>query len=138
MGDNNRSITLYTDGCTYQNRNVTLSNALLNLAMLHNVIIEQKYLELGHTQMEVDSMHAMIKKKLKNQVINVPAEYISICKNAKKSKSYTVEYLSYSYFKNFKNLQFDNSIRPGKMKGDPKVHKLLLNYTLNLLLRLLY
>lgn len=137
MGDNNRSITLYTDGCTYQNRNVTLSNALLNLAMLHNVTIEQKYLELGHTQMEVDSMHAMIEKKLKNQVINVPAEYISICKNAKKSKPYTVEYLSYSYFKNFKNLQFYNSIRPGKMKGDPKVHKLLLNYTLNLLLRLL-
>ncbi|CAF4857457.1 unnamed protein product [Pieris macdunnoughi] len=121
MGDDNRYITLYTDGCTYQNRNVILSNALLNIAMLHNVTIEQKYLEVGHTQMEVDSMHAMIEKKLKNQVINVPAEYITICKNAKKSKPYIVEYLNYSYFRNFKNLQFYNSIRPGKMKGDPKV-----------------
>lgn len=126
MGDENRHIILYTDGCTYQNRNGTLSNALLNLAMLHNVTIEHKYLELGHTQMEVDSMHAMIEKKLKNQVINVRAEYITICKNAKKSKPYTVEYLPYSYFKNFKNLQFYSSIRPGKMKGDSKVHKLLI------------
>ncbi|CAG4943285.1 unnamed protein product [Parnassius apollo] len=49
------------------------------------------------------------------------SEYITICKNAKKSKPYTVEYLNYSYFKNFKNLQFYTSIRPGKMKGDPKV-----------------
>ncbi|CAF4910209.1 unnamed protein product [Pieris macdunnoughi] len=49
------------------------------------------------------------------------AEYITICKKAKKSKPYIVEYLNYSYFKNFKNLQFYNSIRPGKMKGDPKV-----------------
>lgn len=125
MEDNNRYITLYTDGCTYQNRNVVLSNALLNVAMLHNVIITQKYLEVGHTQMEVDSIHALIEKNLKNKVINVPAEYITICKNAKKAKPYTVEYLNYSYFKNFININFSNSIRPGKMKGDPKVHKLI-------------
>ncbi|CAH0405107.1 unnamed protein product [Chilo suppressalis] len=49
------------------------------------------------------------------------AEYITICKNAKKTKSYTVEYLTYSYFKNFKNINFYNSIRPRKLKGDPKV-----------------
>lgn len=124
MGEHNRYIILYTDGCTYQNRNIVLSNALLNVAMLHNVTIEQKYLEVGHTQMEVDSMHAMIEKKLRNQVINVPAEYISICKKAKKVKPYQVEYLNYSYFKSFKDIKFYNSIRPGKMKGDPKVRKL--------------
>lgn len=116
MDDNNRCITLYTDGCTYQNRNIVLSNSLLNVAMMHNVTIEQKYLEVGHTQMEVDSMHAMIEKKLKNKVINVPAEYITICKNAKKVKPYQVEYLNYSFFKNFKEMNFYNSIRPGKMK----------------------
>lgn len=121
MGENDREITLYTDGCTYQNRNVILSNSLVNLAMIHNVTITQKYLEVGHTQMEVDSMHAMIEKKLKNQVINVPAEYITVCKKAKKHNPYEVEYLYHSYFKNFKDLKFYKSIRPGRVKGDSKV-----------------
>lgn len=121
MGKENREITLYSDGCTYQNRNITLTNALVNVAMSHNVTIIQKYLEVGHTQMEVDSMHAMIEKKLKNQTINVPAEYINICRKARNSKPYQVKYLNYGYFKNFQNLSFYKSIRPGKMKGDPKV-----------------
>lgn len=121
MGEDNRRIVIFTDGCTYQNRNITLANALLNVAMLHNVVIEHKYLEVGHTQMEVDSMHAMIEKKLKDCVINVPAEYITFCKKARKAKPYNVEYLTYSYFKNFKDVAFYKSIRPGKMKGDPKV-----------------
>lgn len=47
-------IILYSDGCTSQNRNVTLSNALLNLAIMKKITIEQKYLEVGHTQMEAE------------------------------------------------------------------------------------
>lgn len=48
--DDNRKMVLYSDGCCYQNRNATLSNALLNVvAKLHNITIEQKYLEKGHT-----------------------------------------------------------------------------------------
>lgn len=126
MDDTNREIILYSDGCTYQNRNAILSNALTNLAILHNITITQKYLEVGHTQMEVDSMHAMIEKKLKNQTINVPAEYITICRKAKKNKPYEVKYLNYPYFKSFKELNFYKSIRPGKMKGDAKVFKVYL------------
>lgn len=130
-GDNNPSIVLFTDGCTYQNRNVVMSNALLNVAMINNVTIVQKYLEVGHTQMEVDSMHAMIEKRLKNQTIHVPAEYIHICENAKKTSPYDVKYLNYSYFKTFQSVQFYKSIRPGKMKGDAKVRFLCHNYITN-------
>lgn len=43
-------IILYSDGCTYQNRNCVTSNALLLSAINHNIIIEQKFLEVGpHT-----------------------------------------------------------------------------------------
>lgn len=52
-----KPMLLYSDGCTSQNRNSTMSNALLNLALEKDVTIIQKYLERGHTQMECDAMH---------------------------------------------------------------------------------
>lgn len=68
-------IKIYSDGSAAQNRNVTISNALLNVAMTNNITIEQKYLEVGYTQIEVDSMHASIERRLRNKIMNVPAEY---------------------------------------------------------------
>lgn len=115
-------IILYSDGCTYQNRNVTMSNALLNIAMLEKITIEQKYLEVGHTQMEADSMHSTIERHLRNKIINVPAEYYTICRGARKNpERYDVTYLNHTFFKNFNNVGFLKSIRPGKKKGDSKV-----------------
>lgn len=119
---NDFKIILYSDGCTYQNRNATMTNALLNLAMSKSVIIEQKFLEVGHTQMEADSMHAMIEKQLKNKNINIPAEYIEICRKARRNpKPYNISYLTHTMFKKFDQVEFFKSIRPGKKKGDPKV-----------------
>lgn len=57
-------IILFSDGCGGQNRNYFLSNALSNFAVKYNKIIEQKWLEKGHTQMECDSAHAKIEKKI--------------------------------------------------------------------------
>lgn len=127
MDESDRELTFYTDGCTYQNRNTTVSNAMTNIALYHNVTITQKYLEVGHTQMEVDSMHAMIEKRLKNQIIHVPAEYINVCRTAKSNNTrYKCEYLTFDYFKDFKQVAFYKSIRPGKLKGDPKVKNFFL------------
>ncbi|XP_072378606.1 uncharacterized protein [Diabrotica undecimpunctata] len=121
--DKNITIILYSDGCTYQNRNCILSNALLNIVLTHtNITIEQKFLEVDHTQMEVDSMHSTIERQLKNKIINIPAEYISIVKHARKLPApYVVKYLEHTYFKKFEKIQFFKSIRPGRSKGDPKV-----------------
>ena len=77
------SIIFYSDGCTGQNRNSTLSNALLHLAIEKKVTIIQKYLERGHTQMEADAMHSLIERRLKNKKINVPADYIDVCLSAR-------------------------------------------------------
>ncbi|CAH1098426.1 unnamed protein product [Psylliodes chrysocephalus] len=52
----NNEIIIYSDGCCYQNRNPILANSLLNLAVTKSITIVQKYLEVGHTQMEADSI----------------------------------------------------------------------------------
>ena len=131
--DNPAKIIFYTDGCTYQNRNCVMNNALLNCAVKHGIIIEQKILEVGHTQMEADSVHSTIERALKNRNIDVPAEYIGICKSArKKPEPYDVMYLDHTFFKTFKNIRFLKSIRPGHGKGDAKVTDIRgMKYTLN-------
>ncbi|KAG4074406.1 hypothetical protein HA402_000385 [Bradysia odoriphaga] len=128
-------ITLYSDGCGYQNRNQFLSNALSNFAVKYNKIVEQKCLEKGHTQMECDSAHAKIEKKLENCSIHVPEDYVAVTKSARKTVKidgirkdcpYDVEYLSHDFFKNFADPRISrfNSIRPGSKAHDPTVNQL--------------
>lgn len=117
-------IVIYSDGCTNQNRNAMMSNALLDLSIKMNISITQKFLEKGHTQMEVDSVHSAIECKLKNKVIYLPTDYIQVCLDARTRPSpYEVLYLNHSYFVNYscKDLQRYLSIRPGSKTGDPCV-----------------
>lgn len=117
---NASKIILWSDGCCYQNRSVKLANALLELAIEKNVTIEQKYLEVGHTQMEVDSIHSSIERKLPpHREIYIPADYINIIKSARKDP-YTVIFLNYTDFFKYDGGKY-SSIRPGNKKGDPVV-----------------
>lgn len=119
---NIESIILYSDGCTYQNRNAILSNGLVNLAKLMNITIEQKFLEKGHTQMEADSVHSQIERQVRNKIINVPADYVPMIEKARtKPNPYLVSYLDHTFFKNYESLKYFKSIRPGKKVGDPCV-----------------
>ncbi|CAH1099616.1 unnamed protein product [Psylliodes chrysocephalus] len=124
-------IIIFSDGCGYQNRNVTLTNALLHLSKKKKITIIQKYLVPGHTQMECDSMHSTIERKLRNQEIYTPAGYLSACKSARRHpKPYSVEYLRHTYFKDYSKLSFFTSIRPGVRVGDATVNNLCaLKYT---------
>lgn len=128
-------IVIYSDGCGYQNRNHILSNALSIFAIENKRIIEQKYLEKGHTQMECDSAHACIERKLKNQEIYLPIDYLRVTKEARKTVivenkkinlPFEAIYLRYNFFYNYNDvsvLRFQ-SIRPGKKKNDPTVSDL--------------
>jgi len=60
-----KPVIIYSDGCTAKNRNCILSNALLHLSIKYKISITQKYLGKGHTQMECDSVHSVIDRKLK-------------------------------------------------------------------------
>lgn len=134
-------VVLWSDGCCYQNRNTKLSNGFLELATAENVTIEQKYLEVGHTQMEVDSIHSAIERKLrKGREICVPADYVHIIKSARQNPSpYKVIQLTYRDFDKRPEGLY-TSLRPGSKKGDPCVtdicalqHKPegIINYKLN-------
>uniref|UniRef100_A0A2H1WLH6 SFRICE_019922 n=1 Tax=Spodoptera frugiperda TaxID=7108 RepID=A0A2H1WLH6_SPOFR len=116
-----KDVVIFTDGCTAQNRNNVVSNALLRLAMSKNVVITQKYLEKGHTQMEVDSVHSVIERKLKNREVFLPSQYATITKEARKVPSpYEVITPDYTFFKDFglKDYLIYDSIRPGRGAGD--------------------
>lgn len=128
--DKTKPMVIYSDGCSAQNRNVTLSNALQHFAVTHNAEIQQKYLVVGHTQMECDSVHATIERKKKGKELFVPADFATIIKQARLSKPYEVRYLNHNFFSDFSSLQYLKSIRPGSKKGDPCVVDLkALKYT---------
>lgn len=129
---NTKTFILYSDGCAYQNRNCTLSNALYDFACKNNIVIMQKYLEKGHSQMEVDSAHSLIERKLKNKDIKLPSDYVDICRKARPKQPYKVEFLTHDYFLNFCNIRHYESIRPGNKRNDPHVtHLTCLKYSPN-------
>ncbi|CAG4977983.1 unnamed protein product [Parnassius apollo] len=119
---NTKKIILWSDGCGYQNRSLNLSNALIELSVEKNIIIEQKYPEVGHTQMEVDSIHSSIERKLPpHRDIFIPGHYINTIKSARsKPEPYKLVCLSYSDFSRYEGGRY-SSIRPGNKKGDPLV-----------------
>ncbi|XP_022829230.1 uncharacterized protein LOC111358350 [Spodoptera litura] len=117
-------IVIFSDGCTYQNRNNIMANALLNISVEHDVTITQKYLEPGHTQMECDSVHAAIERKLKNREIHLPSDYITVTKEARVNPfPYEAVQINFDFVKNYNdktNWRY-STIRPGRKAGDPVV-----------------
>jgi hypothetical protein len=111
LPDNIKHLTLFSDTCGGQNRNLQVAALLLNAVQIFNVdIIEQKFLESGHSFMEVDSMHSSIESKKKFMPIYCVNDYINIFKLARASKSksnkppYRTCQLSFSDFLDLKNL----------------------------------
>lgn len=52
--------------------------------MHKNINIFQKFPERGHTQMEVDSVHATTKRNPKNKSIYLPSDYLEVTTDAEK------------------------------------------------------
>lgn len=78
-------VCLYSDTCGGQNRNQYVA-ALLLFAVQnipHIAKIEHKFLESGHSYMEVDSMHSSIESAKKNSEIYCMPDYMSIFKRAR-------------------------------------------------------
>lgn len=107
-----KSIKVYSDGCTYQNRCKVLSNALMYFAQKNKILVEQYFLERGHTQMEVDSVHAAIECKLKKQSVYVPADYEHFIIKARTDVPYVVKNLQWDFFLDYSKLNFYDSIKP--------------------------
>lgn len=77
-----KPVIIYSNGCTAQNRNCVMSNALLHLCIKYDIIITQKFLEKDHTQMEC-SVHSVIKRKLKKIDFYLPSQLSQLTKEAR-------------------------------------------------------
>ena len=124
-----KKIIVWSDGCTYQNRNTPLSNVYLHLAKEYDIVIEQKFLVVGHTQMECDSMHSTVERKIVADIFT-PCDYYLIMEIARiRPSPYHVIPFHHHDFMTLTG-SYVNSIRPGKKTGDPTVYKLrALQYT---------
>lgn len=116
-----KQFIIYSDGCPYQNRNCVLSNALCHICKKFQVSITQKYLEKGHTQMEVDSVHSVVERKLKHKNIYVPQNYVEAIREASSVRPYQVHYVDHTFFHKYSDLTYYATIRPGTKVGDPVV-----------------
>ncbi|CAH1114230.1 unnamed protein product [Psylliodes chrysocephalus] len=99
-----------------------MSNALFQYSIRNNVIIEQKILEKGHTQMECDAMHSLIERKMKNRFIHMPSDYINITRKAR-CNPFPIDtyFVTHGFFQNFSlaSTWSYNSIRPGRKTNEP-------------------
>lgn len=132
--NDNLPIIVWSDGCGYQNRNQILSNALLDYAVRYKKTVQQKFLVKGHTQMEVDNVHALIENKLKKRNIDLPSDYIKATEEARLTLPLKARLLHHGDFRNYDDSRLFryNSIRPGKGSGDDTVQDLrLLHYDPN-------
>lgn len=108
-------VIFYSDGCTYQNRNKTVANMSVHIAMRNGITITQKFLEKRHTQMECDSCHSASVTRVRSQEVYLPSDYVSSCLMTRREQPYEVKTI---FFSKFSDLQYYSSIRPGKTVGD--------------------
>lgn len=95
-------IIMYSDTCGGQNRNKIVSTMCsVFLQTARNVkLIEQKFFEPGHSQMECDSMHSVLERCWSTRDVHLPSEYTDLMCNAC-AKPYKVCSLQYTDFLNF-------------------------------------
>ena len=92
-----------------QNRYKYVTTALLYSVSKSNYIdvIDQTYLEAGHTQMECDSMHAAIEYAKRKTNVFIPSQWDTIIHMTRRSNLYIVLLLKYWDFIDFKKMQND-------------------------------
>lgn len=98
-----RELSMFSDSCAGQNRNqFTMAALVYSVQSTVLDVMHLKFLETGHTQMEVDSIHAVIERRKKAVEIQIPDDWLNVIRSARASRPYVVDELSYSDFLDFK------------------------------------
>ena len=99
-----RRAILYSDACSGQNRNQFTATCLLHAVTHHSSIevIDHKFLESGHTQMECDSMHSAIEFAKKKTEIFVPQQWATVIRMARRKDPYMIVPLKFGDIYDFK------------------------------------
>lgn len=100
-------VAFFSDSCGGQNRNRFIATLLkYAVTVLPTIqIIDLKFLEVGHTKMEVDSMHSVIERAKKNKNIFSPLEWPNIIRQAKRKDPYDVDIVEFDEFLDLKALK---------------------------------
>lgn len=103
---NAKTLIMYSDSCSGQNKNSIVCTALLfaikDSPQLLN--IEQKFLVPGHTHMEVDSDHALIERAKKRTSMNIhhPRDWCQLVRTAStRTNKFSVIEMAVTDFYNF-------------------------------------
>lgn len=93
-------VSLFSDTCGGQNRNQNVAAILLYAvnSIDHINVIEQKFLESGHTYMECDSMHSAIEFAKKHTAVFCLSSWKSIFEVARRKHPYKVHQLEHRDF----------------------------------------
>lgn len=108
--DGSGDIILYSDNCSGQNKNKFLASLFLYIVRKYDVAsITHKFLIVGHTQNEVDSIHSVIEKEKKRALrsgpVYIPAQWYQLVRMAKKKGTpYKVTEMSTNDFVDLKDL----------------------------------
>ena len=89
-----------------QNKNMDMAPMLHNFVQSNTSVmtVNQKYLECGHAQMEVDSVHSVIEQAKKGTEVFIPKDWINITRKAEKTNPYLVPLLNHDDLKDAKIL----------------------------------
>ena len=90
-----KNVVFYSDNCCGQNKNKGMASLYLHAVQNFNIpTIEHKFLIVGHTQNEGDSMHSVIeqqkKRMLRSGPIYTPTQWTPILHLAKKEATLMV------------------------------------------------
>lgn len=100
-------VVIYSDTCSGQNKNNIVTAMLVLLVNQRGInveLIEQKFLEPGHTHLECDSDHSIIERQKKKNVLEVyhPHDWIQLIKTCgRKSNKFEVFEMNTADFLNF-------------------------------------
>lgn len=120
-------VTFYSDTASGQNRNHIISAMFIKaLSSFPNLkIINQKYMESGHSEMECDSVHSAIESRGRKINIFVPDGWYTVARTAKTTRpSYVVKEMDFSQFLDFKS--YSQKLITNKNKGENGIMKWLL------------
>lgn len=119
-------VTFYSDTASGQNRNSVISAMFIRaVATFKNLkLINQKFMESGHSEMECDSVHSAIETRGRKINIFVPDGWYTVARTAKTTQPpYAVKEMDFSQFLNFKT--YSQKLITNKNKGENSIMKWL-------------
>lgn len=100
-----RHVSMMSDACGGQNRNATVATMCIYAVKQNESlqILDHKFFETGHSQMECDSIHSKIEQRSKYSNVYTTNEWETIIKVARQKPSpFSTHSLQFDDFKDFK------------------------------------